>query len=105
MTTYQDRARRDLIERLPYGSFSDPDGREVLINRYYQPIWQRLGGQPATRADPVDWLPVRVTQFFYEPGHPPWREEQGRKWGPHDWQLSRQARERCEQVLADWGVM
>jgi hypothetical protein len=34
-------AERVMRRRLPYGSWTRADGREVLFNRHYQPIWQR----------------------------------------------------------------
>jgi hypothetical protein len=38
--------------RLPYGIWICADGREVLFNRAYSPIWQRSPGQLAEPADP-----------------------------------------------------
>jgi hypothetical protein len=35
---------------LPYGRWVCEDGREVLFNRFYEPIWQRRGGN----AEPAD---------------------------------------------------
>jgi hypothetical protein len=35
---------------LPYGCWVCEDGREVLFNRFYEPIWQRRGGN----AEPAD---------------------------------------------------
>jgi hypothetical protein len=35
---------------LPYGCWVCEDGREVLFNRFYEPIWQRRGGD----AKPAD---------------------------------------------------
>jgi len=42
---------------LPYGCWTCADGREVLFNRHYQPIWQRHHGvvTPA-RSQWVDWV-------------------------------------------------
>jgi hypothetical protein len=34
-----------------YGKWRCADGREVLFNRGYTPIWQRYPGKPAERAD------------------------------------------------------
>jgi hypothetical protein len=39
----------------PYGLWTCADGREVLFNRYYHPVYQRYPGQPACPADPVEW--------------------------------------------------
>jgi hypothetical protein len=42
--------------RLPYGKWTCPDGREVLFNRDYKPILERMPGQPAKPADPTEWV-------------------------------------------------
>ena len=34
----------------PYGAYVCADGRQVLYDRHYKPIWQRRPGQPATVA-------------------------------------------------------
>lgn len=40
----------------PYGKWTCADGREVLFNRDYCPIWQRRPGQPARPAYPFEWV-------------------------------------------------
>lgn len=42
---------------LPYGVWTDKDGREVLFNRFYRPIWQRRNGivSAADSAERVAW--------------------------------------------------
>ncbi len=36
---------------LPYGCWVCEDGRQVLFNRRYQPLWQRQGAGPPEPAD------------------------------------------------------
>src|ERR1019366_697539 len=38
---------RYLRYRMPFGKWTCADGREVLFNRNYKPIWQRYPGQAA----------------------------------------------------------
>jgi hypothetical protein len=53
---------------LPYGSWICQDGRIVLFNRFYEPIWQKIGNE-VSRADPKEWIMgVAVEVFFYHDG-------------------------------------
>ena len=52
---------------LPYGKWTCADGREVLFNRRYQPIWQRQ--QSITfPADPAERVPFVQQEWFYNDG-------------------------------------
>jgi hypothetical protein len=52
---------------LPYGIWTTQDGREILFNRFYEPIWQRTEGQPPTPADPAEWVTdIRSQKWFHE---------------------------------------
>jgi hypothetical protein len=55
---------------LPYGFWLCVDGREVLFDRTYTPICQRYPGQPATMADPTEWVPWTHIENFYNDGTP-----------------------------------
>jgi hypothetical protein len=55
MGRFISRSGREILTRgsdfrrrndLPYGKWTCPDGREVLFNRFYEPIWQRHPEQP-----------------------------------------------------------
>lgn len=63
---------RAVFERwndLPYGKWTCVDGREVLFNRCYEPIWQRKpGGDPAP-ADPTEWIHWQRQEWFYRDDH------------------------------------
>lgn len=83
-TTKEDRMRAEL----PYGMWRCADAREVLFNRRYTPIWQRYPGQPATPADPAEWVPFVWQGWFYDDGQLPWYHAPTRK--------------RCERILAEW---
>lgn len=59
-------SKRDAYRRteLPYGLWTCADGREVLFNRHYQPIWQRHQGHvmPAMRGE---WVKFVSQRWFY----------------------------------------
>jgi hypothetical protein len=50
---------------LPYGRWTCDDGREVLFNRRYHPIWQRRPGAAVERANPDEWVQWVDQQWFY----------------------------------------
>ena len=53
------------VDRRLYGKWTCADGREVLFNRGYRPIWQRYPGQPAEPADPDRWVDDIVGEADY----------------------------------------
>lgn len=78
-----------LRQRMPYGKWTCSDGREILFNRDYEPIWQRHLNQAAEPADQHEWvLFEREEERFYS--DPPWR--------------SAEAERRCNQILGAWGL-
>jgi hypothetical protein len=69
--TYETRSEKREFRRsndLPYGMWTCEDGREVLFNRFYKPIWQRLPGKPPQPADPNEWVPWKRQRWFYDDG-------------------------------------
>jgi len=51
----QPKRLRDSIRRwLPYGMWTCADGRQVLFNRGYRAIWERLPGRAAEKAFPMN---------------------------------------------------
>jgi len=92
-----DETRVTLTEAtLPYGIWTCRDGRQVLFNRHYDPIWWRYPGQPATAADPNEWVMWIEQDFFFNDGDAPWDGWNG--------QAHAKARARCSAVLKSWGV-
>lgn len=77
-----------LRRRLPYGEWTCTDGRKVLFNRNYKPIWQRLPGHCAERADPEEKVKFVEQKWFYEDDNTPWRDAK--------------SKQRCELVLAEF---
>lgn len=73
--------------RLPYGRWTCDDGREVLFNRDYKPIWSRKPGQEAEPGDPDEWVKFNRQEWFYKDHNPPW--------------ASRASLDRCERILAE----
>jgi hypothetical protein len=51
---------------IPYGVWVEPDGREILFNRWYVAIWQRYPGQSPTPADPLTWANIAAERWFYD---------------------------------------
>jgi len=75
---------------LPYGKWICADGREVLFNRDFQPLWERLpGGISRAAARDARCESVKETRLFGD-GNPPWRS-------------SRSFR-RCLEALRAFGV-
>ena len=72
---------------LPYGRSTYEDGREVLFNRFYEAIWQRMPGQPPTPADPREHPGGMGAVWFYNDGH-----------------SEAQKRNRARAVLAEWKI-
>ncbi len=77
------RRRHDL----PYGKWTCADGREVLFNRFYEPIWQRYPGASPQCADPKEWVRWVNQEWFYDDGV-----------------RDKQKTARGEAVLAEWQV-
>lgn len=76
---------------LPYGMWTCADGREVLFNREYCPIWQRYPGKPAEKADSDEWVSWVKQQYLFD----------GREiWGRTKIQIK--ARAPLEQALTDF---
>ena len=51
----------------PYGQWICADGRQILFNRNYEPIWTRkCEGAPAERTDPREWVRFVKQFWFYD---------------------------------------
>lgn len=55
---------------LPYGIWTCADGREVLFDRFYQPMFQRLEDGTVSRADSGEWVKWEKQNWFYHDGTP-----------------------------------
>jgi hypothetical protein len=75
---------------LPYGKWTCADGREVLFNRWYGPIWERSAAGVVRRANPGEWVQFERVEWFYTDGNSPRR--------------SPKTVRRCVAVLKSWGV-
>ncbi len=69
------------------------DGRQVLFNRDYRPIWQRYPGKAAEKADPAEWVTWIKQQYLFDDG---W----GEIWGNSA--AAAKARIPIEQALLDF---
>ncbi len=45
-----------MLTVLPYGVWTCADGRVMIFNRHYRPIWQRLPDGTVQRANPHEWV-------------------------------------------------
>lgn len=71
---YFSKKHRFARENLPYGKWICQSGREVLFNRRYKPIWQRVDGitSPADQDERVE--DIAEENWLYDDGNPPWRQ-------------------------------
>lgn len=53
-----------MLATLPYGCWVCVDGRVVLFNRNYSPIWERLPDGTVQRANPQEWIDW-TDQFWF----------------------------------------
>jgi hypothetical protein len=56
---------------LPYGLWTCADGREVLFNRAYRPIWERVNGV-TKRGDEKERVKWVKQKWFFDDGTSPW---------------------------------
>ncbi len=82
---------------LPYGKWTCADGREVLFNRGYKPIWQRLGGC-VSAADRNEWVKWEKQEWFYTDFNSPVKCHGASK------KKRDETIRRCEAILNAWGV-
>jgi hypothetical protein len=67
----EEKPRKPIRWRLPYGCWTCANGREVLYNREYSPICERWPGQPPRMANPKEWVADIVRhEWFYNDGTP-----------------------------------
>lgn len=53
----------------PYGRWICADGRQVLFNRFYEPIYHILPDLTLHRADPAERVEFVSQEWFYDDGH------------------------------------
>lgn len=56
----------NLSSVLPYGVWSCADGREVIFNRQYHPMYEREINGKWARADPGEWVHWTKQTFLYD---------------------------------------
>lgn len=93
------KQRRIRLEHLwtPYGKWTCADGREVLYNRSYRPIWEKYPGQKAQPANRREWVVFVRQEWFFNDGNPPWSWTRRRK-------EARETRKRINVILSEWGL-
>lgn len=88
--------RRILFQMwLPYGKWTCHNGREILFNRHYEPVWERKiidKDYIALRANPHEWVEdIAETVHYYNDGNPPHKDKQ--------------SLQTCLNVLDDFGAI
>jgi hypothetical protein len=51
----------------PYGVWGCADGRQVMFDRRYHPMWQRSAAGVVTPADPTEWVRFTTQRWLYGP--------------------------------------
>lgn len=63
--------RHTARRQLPYGKWTCKDGREVIFNREYQPIYQRINGE-VSYADRDEYVKdIETCEMFWHDGNSP----------------------------------
>lgn len=87
---------RNLRQHLPYGKWTCANGREVLFNRAYGPIWQRVplaaGGWLVKVADAQERVHFAKQEWFFD------STDRRAPWN------NRKALRRCMEVLKEFGA-
>jgi len=77
---------------LPYGKWTCTDGKEVLFNRDYAPIWKKDLKGKVTKVDADTWVEnIDQSEHYYDDRTAPYRGD-------------KRTLKVCEKVLEDWGV-
>jgi hypothetical protein len=75
----------------PYGKWTAANGREVLFNRYYEPIYEKYPHEDtATTVKAWAIIPWTKQIFFFNDGNPPWADKK--------------TKELCCNILKSWNV-
>jgi len=77
---------------LPYGKWLCEDGREVLFNRDYTPIWDRSLDNVVGNISPDTYVHHKDTVFYFDDATAPYYYENAHTL------------EKCLNVLKEWGV-
>lgn len=85
--------------RLPYGRWRCADGREVLFNRAYEPLWSRINGE-VVQADPGERVQgIEEQLFFFDDADSPlWANPSCPS------EMRRAALARALDALTSWGL-
>jgi hypothetical protein len=83
----------------PYGVWTCADGRQVLFNRDYLPIFERQPGELGRVADHAEWVAeIVATKHFFDGGNSPVSQFSvpARQWRP--------VVERINLLLVSWAL-
>jgi hypothetical protein len=67
------------VRRYPYGRWMCADGRQVLFDRGYCPIWQWHPDDGASGADRNEWVKFTRAEHFFDDRTAWWRQYEGMK--------------------------
>jgi len=77
------------------------DGREVLFDRYYEPLYQRYPGRAPTPVDPWERVQWDSQIWFYGDGAPELAKLKASRKALEDWGVLDQAMGAAEQLEKD----
>jgi hypothetical protein len=63
----QHRAAVEKVVRFPWAHWRSMDGRMILVDRAYNPIWQRLRNGVVEPADPSEWIKIYDSEYLFDP--------------------------------------
>ncbi len=76
---------------LPYGKSFQPDGKQILFNRDYTPIWVKLQNGDVETIAPTTRMGDSDKEFFFNDGSAPWHNDKN-------------SQVKCIEALKAWGV-
>ena len=81
-----------LLRRCPYGLWICADGRQVLHDRAYKPIWSRSADGIIEVADPDEWVPdIERREPLFSDRRDPWAQYDAMK--------------RLRAIMVEWGLI
>ena len=79
---------------VPYGVWTTASGREVIFDRQYVPLLERVPDEPARLADPTEWVPFVSQRWLFGDYDSPWAKGS----------QIRAADEEVNALLQEWGL-
>lgn len=68
------KAAFEMVQPFPYGRWTCANGRQVIFDREYRAMWQRLPNGRVCDVDPCDLVEWCREEFFFDDGLPQYRQ-------------------------------